>query len=419
MFHQEIREKKRTANGVHSKTGLKGYVGKMLMPTDFMSRKEKRAYTQTKEMRSYNMYEEIMSYVDFIELNRDTQKELLERYRSIFNNRDIAQKWRETGMKGGTTRYYEIVNGFGIKLRANHKKEKVVKKSATNNIEIPLNNNEIIEQLKQNMNYEKFKKLSTKEKYEVFLYYENHFPNLKDMADLWEISDKTLSSQRYRLNVWQNENVEVAKIISDKIKNQENKIEKSKIVKTEIAKPSVKIIENPTEELPSTNEFIPTESSTTTYEPTKPTNNEFTSTTDFNVNFNKSYNTTNPNNGKSIYVKTSPYENNETLPVYEKEDNTKEDDFAITYNGEYTNKKIAKRLRQIANLLEDESISTYGVKLSIKEKEEIEELEVVVSKEQIDEEKQGEIKPQQPQQSNAQQMLVELLKIIGENNEFK
>ena len=32
LFQDEIREKKKAANGVHHKTGKKGYVGKMLFP---------------------------------------------------------------------------------------------------------------------------------------------------------------------------------------------------------------------------------------------------------------------------------------------------------------------------------------------------------------------------------------------------
>lgn len=47
MLQDEIRDKKKTASGIHSRKGSRGYVGKMLTPVDFMSRKEKREYQKT------------------------------------------------------------------------------------------------------------------------------------------------------------------------------------------------------------------------------------------------------------------------------------------------------------------------------------------------------------------------------------
>ena len=43
--------KKRTASGVHHKTGKRGYVGKMLFPTDMLKGKEKRSYQKHRRWR--------------------------------------------------------------------------------------------------------------------------------------------------------------------------------------------------------------------------------------------------------------------------------------------------------------------------------------------------------------------------------
>ena len=44
LFNDEVRDKKRTASGVHHKAGKNGYVGKMRFPSDIMNKKEKRKY---------------------------------------------------------------------------------------------------------------------------------------------------------------------------------------------------------------------------------------------------------------------------------------------------------------------------------------------------------------------------------------
>ncbi|MGR5978869.1 hypothetical protein ACT7DJ_14165 [Bacillus cereus] len=49
VLQEEIREKKRTASGVHHKTGKRGYVGKMLFPNDMLKGKEKRSYQKSIE----------------------------------------------------------------------------------------------------------------------------------------------------------------------------------------------------------------------------------------------------------------------------------------------------------------------------------------------------------------------------------
>ena len=65
LFLNEIREKKRTASGVHHKTGKNGYVGTMRFPSDIMSRKDKMKYRRNGKVMTTNMYDEIITAEEF------------------------------------------------------------------------------------------------------------------------------------------------------------------------------------------------------------------------------------------------------------------------------------------------------------------------------------------------------------------
>ena len=60
LFNQEVRDKKRTASGVHSKTGKNGYVGKMRFPSDIMSRKEKYNYRKAGKVVTNNYMKKLL-----------------------------------------------------------------------------------------------------------------------------------------------------------------------------------------------------------------------------------------------------------------------------------------------------------------------------------------------------------------------
>lgn len=90
LFDMEVREKKKAANGVHGKTGLRGYVGKILTPVDFMGRKEKRKYKGASKVTTYS-YNEILPLDKLKELAKDTQKELIEAWRQKFSVKQIKE----------------------------------------------------------------------------------------------------------------------------------------------------------------------------------------------------------------------------------------------------------------------------------------------------------------------------------------
>ena len=108
LFIEEVREKKKAANGVHGKTGLRGYVGKMLFPHDLLSRKEKSKYKKASKVMSYN-FKQIMPLVDFQNLEKNVQKDLLEAWRKLFPVKEIKEKWSMNDHY-----FYKLLNDLGI-----------------------------------------------------------------------------------------------------------------------------------------------------------------------------------------------------------------------------------------------------------------------------------------------------------------
>ena len=108
-FYEDIREKKRTASGIHHKTGSRGYVGKMRFPTDIMSRKDKYNYRKAGKVMISNLMDEILTIDEFENLEKIEQKRFLEYWRSKYTNLEITEK-----MGIWNARYYKIVAELGL-----------------------------------------------------------------------------------------------------------------------------------------------------------------------------------------------------------------------------------------------------------------------------------------------------------------
>lgn len=108
-FLQDVKEKKKAATGVHSKKGKRGYVGKMLFPTDLMSRKEKYNHRKGGKIVSSNMYDAILSIDDFKELETYEQKNRLQYWRTNNQNKFIMEKMGLTN-----AHYYDLVKKLGL-----------------------------------------------------------------------------------------------------------------------------------------------------------------------------------------------------------------------------------------------------------------------------------------------------------------
>jgi hypothetical protein len=116
VYLQEIREKKKAASGVHSKTGKNGYTGKILFPTDFMSRKEKYNHRKAGRIVTSNLYDTILPMDELIELETHEQRNRLAYWRTQHDNQTIRKAMGLTNSK-----YYDLVKELG--LSAERKKQ--------------------------------------------------------------------------------------------------------------------------------------------------------------------------------------------------------------------------------------------------------------------------------------------------------
>lgn len=154
LFLEEVRDKKRTANGVYSKRGTRGYVGKMNTPVDFLQGKAKRDYVKGGEVIVYSMYDELMPKEKFDQLNDEQKKECLVRWRDRYSTKQIMEtlnlnsyhfyrlmdKFNIPRQHGGgplatktSTSQTEAVktnlsNGFNISLHGKYSAEKLIKR---------------------------------------------------------------------------------------------------------------------------------------------------------------------------------------------------------------------------------------------------------------------------------------------------
>src|SRR3982751_5228723 len=105
MFYDEVRDKKKTASGVHHKTGKNGYVGKMRFPTDFMNRSEKMKYRRAGKVVTTNIFDEILPIEEFEKLETYEQKNRLQYWRNERPNKEIVQ-----GMGISNKKFYDLVS---------------------------------------------------------------------------------------------------------------------------------------------------------------------------------------------------------------------------------------------------------------------------------------------------------------------
>ncbi len=109
LFNEEVRDKKKTASGVHHKTGKNGYVGTMRFPSDIMSRKEKIRYKGNSKVSISNLYEEIIKIEEFEKLETHEQRNRLAYWRNQYSNKEITE-----GMGIWNNKYYRIVADLGL-----------------------------------------------------------------------------------------------------------------------------------------------------------------------------------------------------------------------------------------------------------------------------------------------------------------
>ena len=109
MFHEEVRDKKRTASGVHHKTGKNGYVGTMRFPTDIMNRSEKIRHRKASKCMTTNIFDEILTIDEFEKLETYEKKNRLAYWRNKYSNKEIQK-----AMGIANSPYYKIVESLEL-----------------------------------------------------------------------------------------------------------------------------------------------------------------------------------------------------------------------------------------------------------------------------------------------------------------
>ncbi len=126
FFYDDIKDKKRTASGVHSMKGKRGYVGKLYTTSDLLKGKAKREYQNVnKKVVTYNMYDKLITHDEFLKLSEDEQKKHLTEYRKRFSNMEIKRHWNLNNAQ-----YYDkTIKRLGIQTsKGNRTKSKPQKK---------------------------------------------------------------------------------------------------------------------------------------------------------------------------------------------------------------------------------------------------------------------------------------------------
>lgn len=126
MFHDEVRDKKRTASGVHSKTGKNGYVGKMRFPSDIMNRKDKRMHTKAGKVLTTNLFDTIIPIEEFEKLEKHEQRNMLQYWRTEKQGKEIMR-----GLKISSQRYYDLVATLDLPKASRGKHKRSAKTTAS------------------------------------------------------------------------------------------------------------------------------------------------------------------------------------------------------------------------------------------------------------------------------------------------
>lgn len=183
LFHEEVREKKRAANGVHGRTGRRGYVGKMVFPSDNLSKKEKNEYAKPSDVNSYNPREDVISFTTFLTFQKRKQRLFMEYWLKDFTSEYIRDQ-----LQISTIEFNQLLTNLNclehLILSEN--------KKTTKYKEITKMKNELLD-------YNAFKELPKNEQYSTFLSYLEKVEKISDLARIWEIEPHVVYNIKAKL----------------------------------------------------------------------------------------------------------------------------------------------------------------------------------------------------------------------------
>lgn len=113
MFNQEIRDKKRTATGIHHRASRRGYTGTIRTQVDYLKGKEKKLYMGNGEIKVSNLYDTLENLPSFEELNNldfNTAKNIAYLAKKNFSNKQLIDYWKINNY----TLYIKVFKKFGV-----------------------------------------------------------------------------------------------------------------------------------------------------------------------------------------------------------------------------------------------------------------------------------------------------------------
>jgi hypothetical protein len=126
IFHDEVRDKKRTGRGAFSMRGKgvkHGISGALKTPYYYMSQKEKKKLNGKVEV--FKMYETIIPKEEFELKDEDTQKKMLTRWREIYSTKEIKQQ-----MNIANSPFYALIKKLDVPVIPRENRKDKTKKKA-------------------------------------------------------------------------------------------------------------------------------------------------------------------------------------------------------------------------------------------------------------------------------------------------
>lgn len=114
LLSQEQRDQKRTGSGIRGRASRTGRVSSMRMPSDLLSKKDKRDYRKAGKVVAYNMYEkmDVVTKDDFLRFDPAKQKDCLVKWREKHSDRQIREHFDFT-IHG----FYKLLDSFGLEKK--------------------------------------------------------------------------------------------------------------------------------------------------------------------------------------------------------------------------------------------------------------------------------------------------------------
>lgn len=320
MFFQEVREKKKIGNNIHSRVATRKGNGNRALKTPyyFMSRKERKKLNG--KVISFNM-NEIVDYEKFKSFSDRDQKELLLTWRKNYMSKDIQDK-----MGISRTIFYRLLKKFDIPT--NGMNSNTNRKTLTDEEMEKYLNGEFID-------FKVFKTLNRKQQVRLFKKYLSIEPNVQELCRNWQNAD---DGYLYNLKrCFNNPKYDDDIVIKDNVENNDTKSSKSNNVDDKVETNVISI----TDTLDNPN-----------------VDSDIDNTKDVNEKHNN-------DNQEPKETKQENENNQESNDVSSSEISVKTNTFTFELNGQYSPKSVIRRVQlALEELMESDEPLNLEIKIT-------------------------------------------------------